>query len=104
MAKPWFSPRHRDLRLKRADLVLRCYRISKVREQGQVHTYQVEGGQEPYLVQVAMDGSIPPTCTCPDASDPRGIAAKGVMGFCKHVIAVLRHAGLEGQLLPLLFR
>lgn len=60
----------------------------------------VRRGRRAYVVRFRRDWSVPPRCTCPDAT--RG-GARQAAGFCKHTIAVaLRWADLRCQLLDLL--
>ncbi len=83
----------RDARLLRAARdVLQRYRFVELAP-GQL---RVEGGAQDYTVQLSLDGSAAPSCTCPDQRRPE------IAGFCKHVIAaLLRDPSLRYQLLEL---
>jgi hypothetical protein len=83
----------RDARLLRAARdVLQRYRFVELGP-GQL---RVEGGSRDYVLQLSLDGSEAPRCSCPDNRRTE------IGGFCKHAIAgLLREPSLRYQLLEL---
>lgn len=106
MAQPSIeiSLKARDQRfLRGARDVLKNYTLRRKRplkSTPELVRVEVAKGSRSYLVEFQSDWSVPPQCSCPDAT--HGGAARAD-GFCKHTIAAaLKWSDLRCQLLDLL--